>query len=42
MELFCHMKKMHCFDFEVSTKGLDFYSKVKIVNFIRRQVKFEF
>lgn len=32
------MEVTHGFDFASSTKRLDFYQKVKLVNYIRRQV----
>lgn len=33
-----HMIESHNFDFEKSTKNVNFYQKVKIVNFIRRKI----
>jgi Zn ribbon nucleic-acid-binding protein len=33
-----HMEKQHEFSFTNETLGLDFYHKIKIVNFIRRQI----
>ncbi|XP_041982388.1 zinc finger protein 277 [Aricia agestis] len=33
-----HMKVKHEFSFSKATKGLDFYQKVKVVNYIRRQI----
>uniref|UniRef100_A0A1B6CPI2 C2H2-type domain-containing protein n=1 Tax=Clastoptera arizonana TaxID=38151 RepID=A0A1B6CPI2_9HEMI len=37
-ELMQHISKSHHFSFEMNTKNLDFYQKVKLVNYIRRQV----
>lgn len=33
-----HMERKHDFSFSKATAGLDFYHKVKIVNYIRRQI----
>ncbi|XP_014249803.1 zinc finger protein 277 [Cimex lectularius] len=33
-----HMKTLHNFDYDASTKGFDFYKQVKFVNYIRRQI----
>lgn len=33
-----HMQQQHEFSFEKATAGLDFYHKIKIVNYIRRQM----
>ncbi|XP_034943253.1 zinc finger protein 277 isoform X2 [Chelonus insularis] len=33
-----HMKTEHDFDFERSTKNLNFYEKIKVVNYIRKQI----
>lgn len=33
-----HMERQHYFSFTKATVGLDFYHKIKIVNYIRRQV----
>lgn len=33
-----HMKDIHLFDFESEVKSLNFYQRVKMVNFIRRQM----
>ncbi|GBP55657.1 Zinc finger protein 277 [Eumeta japonica] len=33
-----HMERVHYFSFIEVTSGLDFYHKIKIVNFIRRQI----
>ncbi|XP_047032225.1 zinc finger protein 277 [Helicoverpa zea] len=33
-----HMEKQHEFSFAKATEGMDFYHKVKIVNYIRRQI----
>ncbi|KAJ8664215.1 hypothetical protein QAD02_005252 [Eretmocerus hayati] len=33
-----HMKSDHDFDFELSSREFDFYQKVKIVNYIRKQI----
>ncbi|XP_063386576.1 zinc finger protein 277 [Cydia fagiglandana] len=33
-----HMERKHDFSFTKSTAGLDFYHKIKIVNYIRRQI----
>ncbi|XP_055531284.1 zinc finger protein 277 [Wyeomyia smithii] len=37
-ELKTHMKSMHNFDFDLQVAGLSFYQRVKIVNYIRRQM----
>ncbi|XP_018399588.1 PREDICTED: zinc finger protein 277 [Cyphomyrmex costatus] len=34
-----HMKKTHNFDFEETVRDLTFYQKVKIVNYIKRQIQ---
>ncbi|KAL0106729.1 hypothetical protein PUN28_015342 [Cardiocondyla obscurior] len=36
-----HMKKEHSFDFEEIVKDLTFYQKVKVVNYIKRQIKLQ-
>ncbi|XP_029053222.1 zinc finger protein 277 [Osmia bicornis bicornis] len=33
-----HMKTNHDFDFKVASKDLTFYQKVKVVNYVRRQI----
>uniref|UniRef100_A0A0K8TJC2 C2H2-type domain-containing protein n=1 Tax=Lygus hesperus TaxID=30085 RepID=A0A0K8TJC2_LYGHE len=33
-----HMHLTHQFDYSASTKGMDFYDQVKLVNYIRRQI----
>ncbi|XP_015601475.1 zinc finger protein 277 isoform X2 [Cephus cinctus] len=33
-----HMKHVHAFDFEDLTRTLNFYQRVKIVNYVRRQI----
>lgn len=33
-----HMNTKHDFDFEVAVSGLNFYEKVKVVNYLRRQM----
>ncbi|XP_053685441.1 zinc finger protein 277 [Sabethes cyaneus] len=37
-DLKMHMKQTHCFDFDSLVAGLNFYQRVKIVNYIRRQM----
>lgn len=37
-EIMSHIRDKHYFDFSTITKKLNFYEKVKIVNYIRRQV----
>ncbi|XP_030755463.1 zinc finger protein 277 [Sitophilus oryzae] len=37
-QLCLHMQKTHDFDFTVATKSLDFYQKVKLVNYIRKMI----
>ena len=37
-DILSHMKVDHDFDFEEITKDLDFYQKVKIVNYSRKQM----
>ncbi|XP_020281904.1 zinc finger protein 277 [Pseudomyrmex gracilis] len=34
-----HMKDAHSFDFEATVKDLTFYQKVKVVNYIKRQIQ---
>ncbi|XP_011250752.2 zinc finger protein 277 isoform X2 [Camponotus floridanus] len=36
-----HMKEVHNFDFEETVKDLTFYQKVKVVNYIKRQIQLE-
>ncbi|XP_029178018.1 zinc finger protein 277 [Nylanderia fulva] len=36
-----HMKETHFFDFEETVKDLTFYEKVKIVNYIKRQIQLQ-
>lgn len=35
------MKEVHNFDFEETVKDLTFYQKVKVVNYIKRQIQLE-
>lgn len=37
-DLKAHMKSIHSFDFDSQVAGLSFYQRVKIVNYIRRQM----
>nr|XP_012146711.1 PREDICTED: zinc finger protein 277 [Megachile rotundata]XP_012146712.1 PREDICTED: zinc finger protein 277 [Megachile rotundata]XP_012146713.1 PREDICTED: zinc finger protein 277 [Megachile rotundata]XP_012146714.1 PREDICTED: zinc finger protein 277 [Megachile rotundata] len=37
-DIFTHMKTNHDFDFKDATKGLTFYHKVKVINYVRRQI----
>lgn len=37
-DLKSHMKSQHNFDFDTQTAGLSFYQRVKVVNYIRRQM----
>ncbi|XP_018359068.1 PREDICTED: zinc finger protein 277 [Trachymyrmex cornetzi] len=36
-----HMKEAHSFDFEETVKDLTFYQKVKVVNYIKRQIQLQ-
>lgn len=36
--ILAHMKTEHDFDFEIASKDLTFYQKVKVVNYIKRQI----
>lgn len=36
-----HMKETHSFDFEETVKNLTFYQKVKVVNYIKRQIQLQ-
>ena len=36
--ILAHMKTDHNFDFKVASKDLTFYQKVKVVNYVRRQI----
>ncbi|XP_070161115.1 zinc finger protein 277 [Polyergus mexicanus] len=36
-----HMKEVHNFDFEETVKDLTFYQKVKVVNYIKRQIQLQ-
>ncbi|KYQ48437.1 hypothetical protein ALC60_12493 [Trachymyrmex zeteki] len=36
-----HMKETHSFDFEETVKDLTFYQKVKVVNYIKRQIQLQ-
>ncbi|XP_011868388.1 PREDICTED: zinc finger protein 277 isoform X2 [Vollenhovia emeryi] len=36
-----HMKETHSFDFEETVKDLNFYQKVKVVNYIKRQIQLQ-
>lgn len=39
INLLClHMESNHGFDFALSTQNMDFYQKVKLINFVRKQI----
>ncbi|XP_076181556.1 zinc finger protein 277 isoform X2 [Ptiloglossa arizonensis] len=40
--ILAHMKADHNFDFEDASRGLTFYQKVKVVNYVRRQIHLQY
>lgn len=38
LQVYSHMRTLHCFDFPEVVSGLSFYTQVKLVNYMRRKV----